>query len=203
MGSSEDLDVIILTILFIGAVLFIRNLLKEKGSPPSEGTKSPPPRPAAPEPRRAMPMPEAEPELTAPEIAQPAAPDALSQRQAGGPVVGVYVVVTTGDEMAQMVAMSLSNQFKAQGKDVKVLLCGAGGDLALASHKGTIFPPLEKSPKMMLQNLLNNGVKVEICPFYLPHKGKSQAELTPGIGVAKPPEVAGGLLQPGYKLFTF
>jgi predicted peroxiredoxin len=118
-------------------------------------------------------------------------------------VKGIFVVVTSGAPQTQMVAMSLANQVLAKGRSVRVLLCDDGGDLALHSSRDVIFKPLDKSPKMLMKNLINNGVKVEVCPFYLANNGKSTMELIDGVGQAAPPDVADGLLLPGIKLFTF
>lgn len=118
-------------------------------------------------------------------------------------VKGIFVMVTTGAPQTQMVAMSLANQVLAKGRSVRVLLCDDGGDLALHSSRDVLFKPLDKSPKMLLKNLINNGVKVEVCPFYLANNGKSTLELIDGVGQAAPPDVAAGLLAPGIKLFTF
>jgi predicted peroxiredoxin len=118
-------------------------------------------------------------------------------------IKGIFLVVTSGAPQTQMVAMSLANQVLTKGRSVRVLLCDAGGDLALHSSPDVVFKPLDKSPKMLMKNLINNGVKVEVCPFYLANNGKSTLELIDGVGQAAPPDVADGLLAPGIKLFTF
>lgn len=135
-----------------------------------------------------------------------AGPIADSIRAAGTfaeDIKGIFLVITSGAPQTQMVAMSLANQVLSKGRSVRVLLCDAGGDLALHSSKDVILKPLDKSPKMLMKNLISNGVKVEVCPFYLANNGKSTLELIDGIGQAAPPEVADGLLAPGIKLFTF
>ncbi len=118
-------------------------------------------------------------------------------------IKGIFVMVTSGAPQTQMVAMSLANQVLGKGRSVRVLLCDAGGDLALHGSKDVILKPLDKSPKMLMKNLINNGVKVEVCPFYLANNGKSTLELIDGVGQAAPPDVADGMLAPGIKLFTF
>lgn len=118
-------------------------------------------------------------------------------------IKGIFVVVTSDAPQTQMVAMSLAGQVLGKGRSVRVLLCDAGGDLALHGSKDVILKPLDKSPKMLLKNLISSGVKVEVCPFYLANNGKSTLELIDGVGQAAPPDVADGLLAPGIKLFTF
>jgi predicted peroxiredoxin len=125
------------------------------------------------------------------------------QNAAGDDVKGVFVVVTSADPQTQLMAMSLSTQVLTKGKSVQILLCGPGGDLALKNGKEVVLKPLDKSPQALMKGLMGNGVKVEVCPFYLPNKGGTPADLTDGITIAAPPAVADGLIEPGIKLFTF
>ncbi|MCG8374848.1 MAG: DsrE family protein, partial [Chlorobiales bacterium] len=77
------------------------------------------------------------------------------------------------------------------------------GELALKGSKQTMLKPLEKSPQMLLKNLVKKGVTVEVCPLFLPNKGISPDNLIEGVTVAKPPVVAEKLREKGIKLFTF
>ncbi|MCP4348838.1 MAG: hypothetical protein GY795_25445 [Desulfobacterales bacterium] len=121
----------------------------------------------------------------------------------GGFVKGVFLVITASDPQTQLMAMSLSTQIVAKGKSLRILLCGPGGDLALRDGKEVILKPINKSPQMLLKNLINNNIRVEICPFYLANRGGSMADLIDGITPANPGLVADGLIEPGVKLFTF
>ena len=117
---------------------------------------------------------------------------------------GLNVVVTSADLQAQMMAMVLSVQtIKKHGKEVNMVLCGAAGDLALRSTKTEAFLPPKKSPTMLLKKLLEMGASIEVCPLYLPNAGKSTDDLIQGITVAKPPVVAGRLLDKDYQNLTF
>jgi predicted peroxiredoxin len=118
-------------------------------------------------------------------------------------VKGMFVVVTSPDPQTQLMAMVLSTQVVKKGKYVRVLLCGAGGDLALRNGKEVILKPKHKSPQMLLRNLIKKGVTVQVCPLYLPNKGASPADLIEGVTQAKPPLVAEALLEEEVKLFTF
>ena len=129
--------------------------------------------------------------------------DGESVRSDFGGTKGIFVMVTSGEPQTQMVAMSLSTQVLGKGKYVRVLLCGPGGDMALRNSSSMILKPLDKSPQMLLKGLIQKGVPVEICPFYLANRAESEADLIDGITTAKPPVVADGLLEPGVKLFTF
>ena len=118
-------------------------------------------------------------------------------------VEGIFVVVTSPDPQTQLMAMVLSTQTLKKGKSVRVLLCSTGGDLALKSGKEVVLKPINKSPQMLLKNLINNGVTVQVCPLYLPNKEASLSDLITGVTQAKPPLIADILLEPGVKLFTF
>jgi predicted peroxiredoxin len=122
----------------------------------------------------------------------------------GGGPKGLFVVVTSPDAQTQMMAMVLSTQAMKQGKSVRVLLCGPAGALAVKGSPETMLKPPNKSPQMLLRNLIKNGVTVEICPLYVPNaEGVSAEDLIDGVATAKPPMIAEGLLAKGVKLFTF
>ncbi len=117
---------------------------------------------------------------------------------------GLNVTVTSADRQTQMMAMVLSVQtVKKHSKEVNMVLCGPAGDLALKSTKTETFKPSGKSPTMLLNALLKMGASVKVCPLYLPNAGKTSDELIEGISVAKPPMVAGKLLDTEYRSLTF
>jgi len=117
---------------------------------------------------------------------------------------GLNVTVTSADQQTQMMAMVLSVQtIKKHGKEINMVLCGPAGELALKSTKTETFKPADKSPTMLLKALLKSGAAVSVCPLYLPNAGHSNDELIEGITVAKPPMVAGRLLDTDYRSLTF
>jgi len=117
---------------------------------------------------------------------------------------GLNVIVTSADRQAQMMAMVLSLQtMKTHEKEVTMILCASAGDLALQSTETPTFPPLNKSPTMLLEKLLQMGATVVICPMYLPTVGKSTEDLIEGITVGKPPVCAGQVLDEDYQNLTF
>jgi predicted peroxiredoxin len=116
---------------------------------------------------------------------------------------GMYVVITDKEPMVQMMALVLSTQTVEQGKSLRILLCGPAGQLAIKGSKQTMFKPLDKSPQMLLGSLISKGVKVEVCPLYLPAVGKNESSLVPGITVAKPPVVAKEMRGEGLRLMSF
>ncbi len=117
---------------------------------------------------------------------------------------GLNVLVTSADRQTQMMAMVLSVQtMKEHDKEINMVLCGAAGDLALQSTTTESFLPPKKSPTMLLNALLQMGASIQICPLYLPNTGKTTNDLIEGITVAKPPAVAGKLLDKEYQNLTF
>ncbi|HCD35435.1 MAG TPA: hypothetical protein DEQ23_00125 [Chlorobium sp.] len=134
---------------------------------------------------------------------QASSADAKAPARAVAETKGLFVVVTDADPMTQMMAMVLSTQTLKQGKSVQILLCGPAGELALTKSPQTSFKPLDKSPQMLLAGLIAQGVKVELCPLYLPNTGKTPKDLIKGVSVAKPPVVAAAMNEAGIKLFTF
>jgi predicted peroxiredoxin len=115
----------------------------------------------------------------------------------------LLVIVTTDDPVTQLMAMVLSTQSMKKGATVNVLLCGEAGSLAVKNSPETLLKPNDKSPQMLLKNLVQNGVTVEICPPYLPNKEKTTSDLIEGISVAKPPQVADQLLDKDTKILSY
>jgi predicted peroxiredoxin len=115
----------------------------------------------------------------------------------------LFVVVTTDDAQTQMMAMVLANQSLNQGASVRVLLCGAGGRLALADEEFPAFQPADRTPQQLLQNLINEGVTVDVCAIFLPNTDANESDLIEGIGTARPPAIAEHMMKPGVRPFTF
>lgn len=112
-------------------------------------------------------------------------------------------IVTSPDAQTQMMAMVLSMMSKKKGAEVDIVLCGPGGELAVKGSKETIFMPPKKSPQMILKALIKQGVKVEVCPLFLPAKGMKKDILIKGVNVAKPPVVAGEMVKETTEVVTF
>jgi hypothetical protein len=55
----------------------------------------------------------------------------------------------------------------------------------------------------MLQGLIKNGAKVEVCALYLPNTGRQPTDLIAGVTPAKPADVAAHLLKPEVKVLSF
>ena len=120
---------------------------------------------------------------------------------------GLNVLVNSGNSQTQAMAMVLSLMtMKKHKKEVNIVLCGKAGDLADKNIKGIPTKrPDSKAPsaKKHLQMLIKMGASVKVCPLYLPNSGKDKSILLDGITVAKPPVVAGKLLNTDYQNITF
>lgn len=114
----------------------------------------------------------------------------------------VLVYLTSGSTQTQGMAMVLSGQMVQQKAKVHLLLCDEAGDLALTASDSEPLKPMNKSPAELLDNLMQQGVTVEVCALYLPNKG-AEVTLKPGIQAAKPPVIAAKLLNPEVKTFSF
>lgn len=130
-------------------------------------------------------------------------PTTLSANQADG----LNVIVNSGDPQAQAMAMVLSLMaIKKHNKKVNIVPCAQAGDLADKNIEGVkIKRPDGKAPsaKEHLKILIKKGALVQVCPLYLPNSGKDKSTLLDGITVAKPPVIAGKLLNKNFQNITF
>ncbi|WP_158607316.1 DsrE family protein [Rhodohalobacter sp. SW132] len=115
----------------------------------------------------------------------------------------LFMVLTSGDAETQMMAMVLATQSANQDVAVRVLLCSEAGELAIRGVESPEFAPANRSPKQLLNGLIDRGVNVEVCGIFLPNREYTEEDLTDGIGVAAPPEVAEYMRREGVRYFTF
>jgi len=111
--------------------------------------------------------------------------------------------VTSADNQSQGMAMVLATQMVEQKAAVRILLCGPAGQLALKTYEPAALKPRNVTPKQMMAGLMKAGATVEVCALFLPNADRTPADLTEGVTVAKPPEVAAYMLKPGVKAFGF
>ena len=119
------------------------------------------------------------------------------------PEPALLVVLTEEHNMTRGMALVLANQSLDQGAEVRVLLCGPGGELGLRDHDGDLLLPREVTPGGLLNRLIERGVQVEVCAIFLPNTDWTEEDLREGVGVAQPADVASWMLSPGVRLFTF
>ena len=131
--------------------------------------------------------------LTAPALAE--APETL------------VTVLTAPEPQTQLMAMVLTMQAAQQGVTPHIMLCGPAGDLALkeAPEGATAGqPPKNMSPQGLMQAIMKQpGAKVEVCAIYLPGKGADMSVLLDGVGVAKPGDMAGALLDENARVMSY
>ncbi len=116
---------------------------------------------------------------------------------------GLNVMLTSEDAQTQMMGMVLATMSLKKGKEVNMVLCSSAGNLALKDSESPKLKPQNKSPKMMLEDLIKNGAKVEVCPLFLPNAEKTEADLIQNVTVAKPPVVADKLLNKDYQNLSY
>ncbi len=115
----------------------------------------------------------------------------------------VMVTLSSGDPQAQAMALVLSTQMRAKNADVRLLLCGEAGNVALQGHPPVMLKPRDMTPQGLLQNLISKGATVQVCAIFLPNAGKTAEALIEGVTAAQPPDIAGYLLQPDVRTFGF
>jgi predicted peroxiredoxin len=115
----------------------------------------------------------------------------------------LFVNIHSGNAMAQGAGLVLAGQALEQKADVRVLLCDAAGDIAVAGKEMPKLKPRDVTPQQMLQGLIKAGATVEVCALYLPNTGLKASDLISGVGTAKPADVAAHLLKPGMHTLGF
>jgi predicted peroxiredoxin len=115
----------------------------------------------------------------------------------------LFVTINSGSLMTQGAGLAIATSALQQKADVRILLCDAGGDIALAGKEMATLKPMNVTPQQMLQGLIKNGAKVDVCALYLHNTGHQPADLIPGVGAAKPTDVAAYLLKPEVQTLAF
>jgi len=124
------------------------------------------------------------------------------QGQRGGHDHRLFVTVTGSATQDRAMPLVLANQAVDQGLEVRVLLCGDGGHLALADYEAETFPPRDLSAKDLLGRLMQHDVTVEVCAIFLPGTEYDETDLTEGIGIAQPGDVAAYMMGPRTRIFS-
>ena len=116
----------------------------------------------------------------------------------------MFTVITSADHETRMMALILSMQALNQERSVRVLLCGDGGELALAdADEGPVFEPAGRTPRQMLRGLIDQGVQVDVCAIFLPQRDADEGSLIDGVGSARADEVGAYMAKPEVRYFTF
>lgn len=115
----------------------------------------------------------------------------------------LFVSIHSAGTMAQGAGLVLASQAIEQKVTVRVLLCDAAGDIAVAGKEMPALKPRNVTPQQMLQGLIKAGATVEVCALYLPNTGRQPADLIAGVTPARPADVAAHLLKPGVRTLAF
>ena len=115
----------------------------------------------------------------------------------------LFVFINSGSAMTQAAGIVLAGQAIEQQSNVRVLLCDAGGDIAVVGKDMPALKPKNVTAQQMLQGLMKAGAKVEVCALYLPNTGRQASDLIPGVTAGKPADVASYFLKPGVTTLAF
>ncbi len=118
----------------------------------------------------------------------------------------MLTIITSGDAETQLMALVLTKSAKAAGESPRVLLCSAGGDLALSAPPESALAPLQPqgaAPQGVLKALIADGVRVDVCAIYLPNRSFGKEALIDGVGVAKPDDIGQLIASPDVQILSF
>lgn len=115
----------------------------------------------------------------------------------------LFLSINSGSAMTQAAGIVLAGQAIEQKANVRVLLCDAGGDIAVVGKETPALKPKNVTVQQMLQGLMKAGAKVEVCALYLPNTGRQATDLLSGVTPAKPADVAAYLLKPEVQTLAF
>lgn len=103
-------------------------------------------------------------------------------------------------------ALILTKSAKAAGEAPRILLCSAGGDLALLEPPESATTPLQPqgaAPQGVLKALIADGVQVDLCAIYLPNRSFGMEALINGVGAAKPDDIGQLVASPDVQILSF
>jgi len=114
----------------------------------------------------------------------------------------IFVSVTSDNVLSQGMAMVLATQSMKQGQEPRVLLCGDAAEMATTSYDMPALQPFGASPQQLMQNLINEGVTVEVCAIFLPNTDFTEDDLIEGVGIAKPDDVSKYMADKNVRYFS-
>lgn len=115
----------------------------------------------------------------------------------------LFVSINSGSVMTQGAGLVITSTAVEQKANVRILLCDAGADIALTGKEMPTLKPKNVTAQQMLQGLIKNGAKVEVCALYLPNTGHKATDLIAGVTPASPGDIAAYLLTPGVQTLAF
>mgnify|MGYP001627415230 CR=1 FL=1 len=117
----------------------------------------------------------------------------------------ILTLLSSGDAEAQAFSLILANEARGAGHAVDLVLCGAAGDIALKTAPAAAMRPVTPtglSVRALLDKLVGQGGKVELCAIYLPNRQLKPDALMDGVAVGKPAEVAARMADAAVKVVS-
>lgn len=119
----------------------------------------------------------------------------------------LLTMLAAPDAQTQLMAMVLTMNAAKAGAETQVLLCGPAADMALKDAPASVTAPQAPkgmSPQGLMQMIMaKTNTQVQVCAIYLPNKGVGPEALLDGITPAKPPAIAGVMLDENTKIMSF
>lgn len=115
----------------------------------------------------------------------------------------VLSLLSSGDAESQAFSLILANEVKAAGNTLDLVLCGPAGDIALKAAPAQATKPVTPngmSVKALLERLIGQGARVELCAIHLPNRALQPDALIAGVLVGKPADVAARLADPSIRV---
>ena len=118
----------------------------------------------------------------------------------------LMAVLTTADPQTQFMALTLLKTSGVDPRQIRILLCGPGGDLGLkapAEASPPTFGAASGTAQALLAELDVKGATIEVCAIYLPARRSDRSILMDSIGVASPADIGPILADPTVRVLTF
>ena len=117
----------------------------------------------------------------------------------------ILTLLSSSDAEAQAFSLILANEARGAGHPVDLVLCGPAGDIALKVAPAAATRPVTPtgmSVRALLEKLISQGSKVELCAIYLPNRQLKPDAIIEGVSVGKPAEVAARMADPAVKVVS-
>ena len=82
----------------------------------------------------------------------------------------LFVNIQSGNTLAQGAGLVLAGQALKQKASVRVLWCGAAGDMAVTGKQGPRCKPRDATTQQVLQGAIKGGAWVVVCALPAQHR---------------------------------
>jgi hypothetical protein len=117
----------------------------------------------------------------------------------------ILTLLSSGDPEAQAFSLILANEARGAGHAVDLVLCGPAGDIALKAAPAAATRPVTPtgmSVRALLEKLVSQDGKVELCAIYLPNRQLKPDAVIDAVSVGKPADVAARMADPAVKVVS-